>query len=183
MLVVSCGAQSKTKAVSQKAVADEILSGVVDDLWGQTDEHFHEGEYNHVVNLSRVIAQAEPQRVEAYANGAWLLWSMTRNDEAIAFLKQGLNANPHSYYMYDELGAHYFLHLHDPKTAIPYYEKAVAFACPYATLHSLANCYEKTDQWAKSVEVWKRAAKFKDDRLAPVRLERAKAELARRQHS
>ena len=155
----------------------------MDDLWEQTDAHFHQGEYNHVVNLSRIMVQAEPQRVEAYANSAWLLWSTDRNAEAIAFLKQGLNANPNSYYMYDELGAHYFSRLHDPKTAIPYYEKAASFRCPYATLHALANCYEKTDQWVKSVATWERAAKFREDRLAPVRLKRAQAELARRQHS
>ena len=181
MLSIACKAQKNV--VGQKAVADNIVAGVMEDLWEQTDEHFHQGEYNHVVNLSRVIVQAEPKRVEAYANSAWLLWSTDRNADAIAFLKQGLNANLNTYYMYDELGAHYFSRLHDPKTAIPYYEKAVTFACPYSTLHALANCYEKTDEWAKSVATWKRATKFKDDRLAPVRLKRAEAELARRQHS
>lgn len=176
---VSCRAQKG--AAGQKATVDSILSGVMEDLWDQTDEHFHKGEYNHVINLSRVIVQAEPQRLDAYGNAAWLLWSTDRNADAIAFLKQGLSANPKTYYMYDELGAHYFTRLHDPKAAIPYYEKAATFNCPFATLHALANCYEKTDQWAKSVTMWTRATKFKADKLAPVRLKRAQAELARRQ--
>ena len=177
------GAQAQKSGAGQKAAADAILSGVMDDLSEQMDGHFHQGEYNHVVNLSRVIVQAEPQRVEAYGNAAWLLWSTDRNAEAIAFLKQGLDANPKTYYMYDELGTHYFTRLHDPKSAIPYYEKATAFKCPFVTLHALANCYEKTDQWAKSVAMWERATHFKDDKLAPVRLKRAQAELARRQRS
>ena len=182
-LLLLRGAQAQKSGPGQKATADAILSGIVDDLLEQIDGHYHQGEYNHVVNLSRIVVQAEPQRVEVYGNAAWLLWSTDRNADAIAFLKQGLNANPKTYYMYDELGAHYFSRLHDPKMAIPYYEKAVTFKCPFATLHALANCYEKTGQWAKSVAMWERATRFKDDKLAPVRLKRARAELARRQHS
>lgn len=183
LIAFSSKVEAQKSAAGQKAVTDAILSGVMDDLWEQIDGHFHQGEYNHAINLSRVIVQAQPQRMECYGNAAWLLWSTDRNTDAIAFLKQGLNANPKSYSMYDELGAHYFTRLHDPKSAIPYYEKAASFRCPFATLHALANCYEKTGQWAKSVTIWERAAKFKDDKLAPVRLKRAQAELARRQRS
>ena len=165
---------------AQQGVADAILTDVIDELWNQTDEHYHHGEYNHVINLHRIIVQAEPSRVESYANSAWLLWSTDRSEEAVAFLKQGLQANPKNYYMYDELGAHYFLRLKDPKTAISYYEKAVQFPCPYPTLHSLANCYEKTGQWTEAVKIWERAAKDRRDLLAPKRLERARAEVARR---
>ena len=185
-----CYAQDKTAeksagesaTASEQTLADTILADTMNDLWEFTDEHFHKGEYNHIVNLDRVIVQAQPKRKEAYANSAWLLWSTDRNAEAVAFLKQGVAALPDDFYMYDELGAHYFTRLHDPKSAIPYYEKAVQFPCPYVTLHGLANCYEKTGQWEKAVTTWERAAKYKDDQLAPEKLKRAQAELGKRRH-
>ena len=188
LAAASCRAQERAaerpaaanEAASEQSLADTILADTMNDLWQFTDEHFHKGEFNHIVNLDRVIVQAQPRRREAYANSAWLLWSTDRNDDAVAFLKQGVAALPDDFYMYDELGQHYFTRLHDPKAAILYYEKAVQFPCPYVTLHGLANCYEKTGQWEKAVTTWERAAKYKDDKLAPEKLKRAQAELAKR---
>ena len=158
--------------------ADAILADTLDQVSEQGDRHFHEGEYNQIINLNRFIAQGNPGDLDAYANNAWLLWSTDRNDEAVTMLKQGLKANPDTYYMYDELGVHYLVRMKDPKTALPYFEQAIKFECPYNTWHSLAACYEKTNQWAKAVSAWESATKFKDDHLAPVRLERARKKLA-----
>ena len=86
LIAFSSKVEAQKSAAGQKAVTDAILSGVMDDLWEQIDGHFHQGEYNHAINLSRVIVQAQPQRMECYGNAAWLLWSTDRNTDAIAFL-------------------------------------------------------------------------------------------------
>ena len=91
-------------------------------------------------------------------------------------MKQGIQANPKTYYLYDELGSHYWIRLKDPKTALPYYEKAVLFKCPWLTWHNLAHCYEKTNQWDKAVGAWEAAARYTDDPIAASRLERARQE-------
>ena len=176
------GHSTKAKPVSlyptsAEETADAILADSLGRIFDEkADANFHKGEFNHVINLNRIVAQGDPHNVEAYGNSALLLWSTDRNEQAIEFLKQGIQANPKTYYLYDELGSHYWLHLKDPDTAIPYYEKAVAFKCPWATWHSLALCYEKTKQWDKAVTAWESAARFPDDNLAPLRLERARRE-------
>lgn len=174
-------APTAKRPMTSEAVADSIVADALTMVWNQTDAHFHQGEYNHIVNLSRIVAQGDPHNVDAYANSAWLLWSMGRNDAAVDMLKQGLAANRDSFYFYDEIGQHYLNQRKDPKTALAYYEQAVKFKCPYYTWHNLAHCYEKTNQWDKAVRAWESATQYVDDQLAPVRLRRARAELARHQ--
>jgi len=170
--------------VAERQMADYILGDTLQALESLRDVHFHEGEYNHLINLSYIIIQGVPQNMSIYADAAYYLWSTDRNDQSIALLKQGLRANPNSYYMYDELGQHYLTLLHQPEQALPFYEQAVKFNCPYATWHGLAHCYEMTNQWDKAVQAWQKAAKtYPNDALAPVRLKRAKAELAKHQGS
>ncbi len=175
----------------QQQLADAILTDAVDQMWVQADAHWHKGEYNHYVNISRVIVQGDPRNVEAYSNSAYLLWSTGRNDDATAFLKQGLAANSDSYYMFDELGAHYYYHLKDYANALPYYEKAVQFTSPYITWSGLAHCYEKVNQWDKAVKTWEKVTalvpkggsetQMQISETAKHNLARAKAELAKRQ--
>ena len=172
--------QKSSAPVSQEKLADAILADTMQKLWDQSDAHFHKGEYSHIINLHRIIVQGDPGNLKAYENSAWLLWSTDRNEDAIAFLKQGVKANPSNFDLYDELGTHYATRLHDPAKAIPYYEEAVKYQCPYSTIHGLAHCYEKTNQWAKAVQAWEYAANYAEDPLAPRRLDRARAELAKR---
>jgi tetratricopeptide (TPR) repeat protein len=166
-----------TAPMDTQDAANAILADSVSGLRAQVDRHFHEGEYNHIVNLERIIVQAEPADYHAYEDSAWLLWSMDRNAEAVAFLKQGLQANPKTFEFYDELGAHYLTRLHDAKSALPYYEQAIKFKCPFFTWNNLAHCYEKTNQWDKAVEAWQSAAKFPNNLIAVRRLERARHRL------
>jgi tetratricopeptide (TPR) repeat protein len=175
-------ASGKTaQPVTQPQLADAILGDALGRLYTQGDRHFHEGEYNHIINLSRVIVEGDPANVNAYSNSAFLLWSTDRNDEAIAFLQRGLKANPNNYYMYDELGQHYLIAMKDPVRALPYYEKAVKFKCPWFTWNCLAHAYEKTNQWDKAVAAWQTATNYPDDDAAATNLKRARAELAKRQ--
>jgi tetratricopeptide (TPR) repeat protein len=156
------------------AIAAEALGLIYDQA---NDEHYHKGEYNHIINLNQIVVEGDPTNLEAYANNAYLLWSTSQNDRAVATLKKGLAANPKGYYMYDELGNYYRLHFRDFKSAVTYFEKATKFDCPFSTWHGLALCYEKLGQWDKAVETWKTACRFPEDKLAPIRLKRAQAEL------
>ncbi len=174
----------------ERDIADAILTDALDKLWDQADEHWHKGEYNHYINMSRIVVQGDPRNVEAFSNGAYLLWSTGRIAEATAFLKQGLAPNSDSYYMFDELGAHFYYHLKDYASALSYYEKAVQFASPYITWSGLAHCYEKMNLWEKAVTAWERAtvaipnggadAQTQVSLTAQRNLMRAKAELAKR---
>ena len=144
----------------QQQMADAILTDALDQLGAQADEHYEHGEYNHTVNINRILVQGNPRNVEAYADAAHLLWSTGQNDAATAFLKQGLAANPDSYYMYDELGVHFLLRLKDYPNAVSYYEQAVKYPCPFFTWSNLAHSYEKLNQWEKAVTTWEKAANY-----------------------
>ncbi len=161
--------------------ANAVLADTFSEMREQVDRHFHKGEYNHIVNLERVIVQGEPNDYHAFEDSAWLLWSMDRTPESVAFLKQGLQANPNTFEFYDELGMHYLTHMKDPVTALTYYEQAVKFKCPFFTWNNLAHCYEKTNQWDKAVKAWETASQYPGDDIARVHLRRAEATLAQRQ--
>ena len=175
-------AQSKTPAkleqASQEDLAEAVLGDSLEGIFERVDEHFHHGEYNHCINLNRIIVQGDPKNLDSYSNGAYLLWSSERNEEAISFLKQGAEANPDSYFMHDELGRHLLTQSKRPKEALPYLLKATKFECPFYTWNSLANCYEKLGQWDKAVETWTIASKYLKNEAAKHRLEAAKKHLA-----
>ena len=169
--------QTTLYPVSAQQTADAILADSLGRVYEQGDAHFHKGEYSHVVNLYRIVTQGDPHNVEAYGVSAWLLWSTDRGDQAIDMLKQGVKANPDTYYMYDEIGTHYWIRLRDAATALPYYEQAVKHPdCAASTWHNLAHCYRKTKQWDKAVYAWERAMNYPDDPVARVWLPRARAE-------
>ncbi len=173
--------------VAEKDLADVILANTMENLSEGADEHFHKGEWNHVINIHRVIVQGEPWRVESYSNCAWLLWSSDRNDQALAFLKQGITANPNSYYLLDEMGYHLGVNLKKPSEAIPYYEKAMKFKPLFYTAHNLARCYEKTEQWNKALKVWEIAvnmpisSSIPNNPVAEAGVRRVKAKLSQKQ--
>lgn len=161
--------QAKKTAASAggAAVTDAIADDVANRLVVVTDMHWHKGEYNHIVNLSRMIVAEQPDNVEVYANAGWLLWSMKRDDEAVALYKQGAAANPRSYYMYDELGNYYYTRKKDWRSASVYFEKAAECKdCQPQTLHMLAHSYERAGRLEKALATWKRAATRKNNPAA-----------------
>ena len=168
----------KTK-LNETQLADAVTARILSNLYVATDSHFHEGEFDHTINLHRIVAQGDPANLETYENSGWLLWSTDRRADAVALMKQGIAANPNSFSLYDELGSYYFRWKEYAK-AIVYLEKAVKFPCPAATWHTLANSYQHTNQKKKALGIWKLCvAKFKDDALAPPRVKRLEAELAK----
>jgi pentatricopeptide repeat protein len=46
------------------------------------------------------------------------------------------------------------------------------------TWNSLANCYEKVEQWDKAVSAWEKATLYPNNPVARVRLKRAREKLA-----
>ena len=170
------------KQASQEELVDAVLGDTMTGIWNQVDDHGHIGEYNHVINLLHIVVQGDPHNMEAFSTPAYLLWSTGRNEQAEVVLQEGLDANPKSFFMYDEFGLYWNLYRKDPKAAIPYYEKAVKYDCPFLTWNSLANCYEKTNQWEKAVAAWEKGTLYPTDAVANVRLKRARARLAQEKH-
>ncbi|MBC7529402.1 MAG: hypothetical protein H7308_17875 [Chthonomonadaceae bacterium] len=168
-----------SERVSQETLSNVILANTLGLLNDQADEHFHFGEYNHIIALLRIVVQGDPKNLEAYSNAAYLLWSTNRFDEGTALLTQGLKVNSDSYWMYDELGGHFAMRKKDFRTALGYYKKAVTYPCPYSTYHGLGICYERLGQKENALKAWQKATTYKEDVLAPARVARLKRELGK----
>jgi tetratricopeptide (TPR) repeat protein len=160
-----------------EAQADAIADEITNNLIVASDAHWHKGEYNHVVNLLKMVVAGQPDNLEAYGNAGWLLWSMNKDQEAIALYEQGIKANPKSYYMYDEMGFYYYNRKKDYPKAIQYFEKSVKSPdVKPMSLHLLAHAYERTGQLKLSLQTWERAAKISGPQngAAKANLERVK---------
>ncbi len=135
---------------------DGITARVVDKLWNQTDNYWHDGDYPRIVALDRVITEADPQFLEAYSNGGWLMDSLGRTGDAEAYYKLGTANNPHSAYAYWNLGFFYF------NTTKDYAKAAHAFEMdtrqPDADLNDWkmrGHAQEKAGQWDQAVATWR----------------------------
>ncbi|MCX6379284.1 MAG: hypothetical protein NT023_07365 [Armatimonadetes bacterium] len=162
--------KGKLLSETQEMLSDVVLQDVVNQLWKQADAHGHEGEYNHFINISRILMLSNPHEFEPFDTSAHLLWSTDRVDEGLKVLKQGLEANPNNYYFYDEIGMHYVIRVKDYKAAIPYYEKAIVLKCPWSSYNILATCYEKTGQPEKAIAILEKAAIYPENKVGQRRL-------------
>ncbi|MCL5104848.1 MAG: hypothetical protein M1133_12145 [Armatimonadetes bacterium] len=132
----------------------ETFSLVRDKLWVLNDDFWHTGQHERCIAMMRLITQIDPHDFDAYEDGAWLMESDMRDDEAEAFLLQGLRNNPDTYNMYSAMG--YFCYMHNRMDeSIAYYEKAVLLDAPNLTWHMLAHAYEQGGYVNESLDVWR----------------------------
>ena len=137
--------------------ADGILSGVVDKLWAQNDVYWHDGDYPRIIAQDKIIVQADPQFIECYNTGAWLMWSDGANADAEAFYQQCIRDNPGTSAAYYDYGEFLYNHLHRYAQARQVFARSAAL--PDAGVldwRMLAHSYEKLGQYDKAVVVWRR---------------------------
>jgi len=164
-------------ARQQQIQADGIVSNVVDTLWNQTDEYWHAGDYPRIVALDRVITQADPQFLEAYSNGGWLMDSLGRTADAEAYYTLGTRNNPHAEYAYWNLGFFYFNTPRNYPAAAKAFQMAVRL--PGADVRDwkmLGHSYEKAGRWDSALSVWQQAgSRYPHDPSIPRLLAEMKA--------
>ena len=154
-LVTSLTAQAAPPPPRQQIQANGIVSSVVDKLWDQTDAYWHAGDYPRIIALDRVITEADPQFLEAYSNGGWLMDSLGRTQDALAYYTLGTRNNPHSEYAYWNLGFLYFSTVHDYPAAARAFRSAVQQKdSDLNCWKMLAHSYEKAGQWDEAVATW-----------------------------
>lgn len=137
------------------AQVDGITQRVVDHLWDQADEEWHQGDYPRHIALDRIIAEADPHFLESYAVGGWLMESLGQLSDAEAFYQQGVRANPRASYAYYNLGFFYFNTRHDYAQSARVFHGDVAQ--PDADLNDwkmLAHSYEHLNDWDRAVQTW-----------------------------
>ena len=89
----------------------ELLGGI---LWVKADAFFHEGNFDAVVPLIRLVSWLDPHNIDVFSVGMWHIgYNFTdqehRSDRrylpcALALGEEGAIKNPHTYEMFFELG-------------------------------------------------------------------------------
>ena len=79
----------------------------LDKLWRESDEAFHKGDFPLAVEKFKAIVVLDPDDVEAFSTGAWLMWSLGNGDEASAFMRRGVQLSPNDGDMWEAAADHF----------------------------------------------------------------------------
>ena len=142
--------------VNQQIQVEGILGGAVDKMWRQTDNYWHNGDYPRIVALDRIITEADPQFLEAYSTGGWLMDSLGRTQDAQAYYTLGTKNNPHAAYAFWTLGFFYFNTAHDyPAAARAFRKDTEQVDADLNDWKMLGHSEEKAGQWDAAVATWR----------------------------
>ena len=134
---------------------DGIVGGVVDQLWQQTDRYWHGGDFPRIIALDRIITQADPQFLEAYATGGWLMESLGRFADARAFYMLGTVNNPRAAYAYWNLGFFLYNTMHNyPAAACVFQNDTQQADADLNDWKMLGHAQEKAGEWDQAVATW-----------------------------
>jgi Tfp pilus assembly protein PilF len=161
------------------AVAKAVLGGVKDGLWETADHYWHDGDYNRIVALGRLIVEIDPSFDEAFDSCAWLLWSLGDIKGADDFLEYGVTLSPKKGVFYSNLGQH-LNRTKRYKEAMEYLRKAVAYGgVPASAYSTLGHLYTRFGMLQEAVDTWKACvAKYPKFPAGPKNLKAAEQRLA-----
>ena len=154
----------------------ETVAGL---LWVRADEFFHEGDFDAIMPLVRLITWLDPHYMDVYKTGAWHLdYNITDSSErsdrryipaALALLKEGYDNNPNTYDLPFEMGfVHYNLKIKDYRKAVEWLKLASTKPdlnpetadsvqrYPLVVKRMLAHQYEKLGDIESAKKAWVR---------------------------
>ena len=109
----------------------EAVAGM---LWVRTDEFFHNGDYEAIMPMIRIITWLDPHQIDVYETGAWHMdYNFTDSQEradkryipmSLALINEGIANNPGEPDLYaDKAFVHYFRKIEDfPKSADAFHD-------------------------------------------------------------
>lgn len=138
---------------------DAIFNRMLDDCNLQMDSWWHDGQHEHLINMTYFAIAFDPRNVSLYENAGWLLWSSDRDDEAVALYQRGVRNNPDVYDMYYELGQYYYIRKKDYASARKYLEQAIQYPCQWFVWNTLGHVYARLGERDKAIETWQELLK------------------------
>jgi tetratricopeptide (TPR) repeat protein len=114
------------------------------------------GEYRNLLRYALRIVRLEPHfyHVYLYAAGA-LGWNLSRTDEALQILQEGIKYNPKYWRFYLCISAIVYKQLKEYEKMIYVLEKVVKYPdCPNIIKSILANIYESLGEYKKCLSLW-----------------------------
>ncbi len=157
---------------------DGLEYRVIDRVWANADNYFHEGDYNRIVALCRICVESDPEFDEAYSCAAWILWSMGDKPAANTLMAYGTQ-RAKTKWKAEYTFAEQLMVRREYKDALPHLKMATKSpAAPVIVWKQLAHAYEKTGDLKNSLTTWKDVAKrFPEDPSVPNNLKRVQNKL------
>ena len=123
---------SKSNDSALIALAGQFRVVFANLLWIKLDNYHHEYIAHHrdwtknsdAVGLSRMITKLDPHFEEAYASGGRMLLGLGKVKDARDYLQEGVDNNPNSMLLHDEMGTVLAVYVKDYKPALFHFRKA-----------------------------------------------------------
>jgi hypothetical protein len=146
-------------------------------LWVKADSYFHEGRYQEIVPLCRIITWLDPHQIDVYATGYWHMgWNFVDSEErsdrrylpeSLDFLKAGIRNNWTIYDLYHEAAFTYI----DDKTrkydqVYPWALAARERGSLPAYQHLIPHALEHEGKIEDCIAWWKKLLRETDEYLA-----------------
>jgi tetratricopeptide (TPR) repeat protein len=144
----------------------QVIAGL---LWVRSDAFFHEGNYDAILPLIRIITWLDPNWLDPYSTGAWhLMYNFTDTDQrsdrryipaGMALLQEGIDNNPTTYDMYKEAGWNNFDKIKNYAEAAKFYKEAEVNDPHYDVTtvgHALAHAYERMGDIPAAIAEWRK---------------------------
>jgi hypothetical protein len=156
-------------------------------LWVRADEFFHEGDYDAILPIVRMVTWLDPHQLDVFITGAWhLSYNFTDANErsdrryipaAQALLREGDAANDAIYDIAFELGWQNIDKIKNYAEAEVWFRKCTKRKAtndagepvkdaPMFVWHQLAHSLERQDRIPEAAEVWKQALAKTEKQLA-----------------
>lgn len=174
LVVIVCGAGIAQQQVPQASLVKlgDVFGTVRDQLWERNDDYWHHGQFSRCIVTMRAITQIDSHDTEAYIDAAWLMDSDVREENAEAFLRQGMANNPNTPDMYQELGMFLYLRMRFDESIL-YLSGAVTTDAPPFVWHQLAHAYERAGRIGDCLDTWFEAEAIDPaDGVPPMQIDR-----------
>lgn len=183
LLMLSTPIWAETDAAKIPPKSIETIAGTLGKLTEllneESDNFFHQGNYDRAIAALQMVTDLDPTDVQAYGDAAWLMDSRGRKADAIAMLSKGISANPDTYEIFADLGHLYYDDKNYSQAALYFAQAAARPDCPEILWHMLAHSYERSGDLKKSIETWQHALTLEPgDAVVTSNLKRVVEELA-----
>jgi tetratricopeptide (TPR) repeat protein len=112
----------------------EVVAGA---LWVRADAFFHEGNYDAILPIIRLVTWLDPHNLDVYSTGAWHIgYNFTDTEQrsdrrylsaALKLLEEGVENNPDVYDLYFEMGWMWYDKIKQGHNAVQWFQKAYEF--------------------------------------------------------
>lgn len=144
----------------------QVIAGL---LWVRADSFFHQGNYDAILPLVRIITWMDPNFLDVYSTGAWhMMYNFTdefqRSDRrylpaGLALLEEGIRNNPNLWDLYADAGWTYYDKVKDFDESVSHYQAGLLAKNPdnHRIGHGLAHALEHMGRIDAAIAAWEAA--------------------------